>query len=89
MSIADDMLKLNLCATSLGPRARRLLIRIAERLQKGAREHGDFDPKIRRNWRAEASEELLDATVYLTLDLLEASEEPLIVEPEPDEASSG
>lgn len=55
---------------ALGPRARTLLIAIAERLVKGAREHGDFADAASRNWDQEAVEEDLDGCVYRTLGAL-------------------
>jgi hypothetical protein len=49
----------------LGPNALRLLADIAERLAKGAREHGDFETA--RDWDKEAREEDLDGIVYRVL----------------------
>lgn len=54
--------------TLMGPNARRVLADIADRLVKGAREHGDFETK--RDWAREAYEEELDNVVYRTLRLM-------------------
>lgn len=59
---------------SLGPRALKLLEQIGERLEKGAKEHGDFDPATKRDLRRETLEEQLDAIVYLAAAI---SEEPI------------
>jgi hypothetical protein len=55
-------------AGKLGPRAM-----VAERLAKGATEHGDFAPGAARNWDRETAEELLDGLVYQTVKALEAA----------------
>jgi hypothetical protein len=62
-------------SAQLGPRAMVVLASVAERLAKGAREHGDFAPDQRRNWDKETSEELLDGLVYQTVKALEAAGE--------------
>lgn len=46
----------------------RVLADIADRLVKGAKEHGDFETK--RDWVKEAYEEELDNIVYRTLRLM-------------------
>jgi len=54
----------------LGPDERRLLCRIAERLRADRSVYGKLDLATdRRDFRAEAAEELLDATIYLTAEL--------------------
>lgn len=52
----------------LGPRGRRVLLAVAERLARGAKEHGDFDSK--RDWQKEKREELLDWIVYEVVDTM-------------------
>lgn len=57
--------------TDLGPDEVRVLRRIAERLRLGRRLYGRLDiAKDGRDWRKEASEEALDQSVYLAIDLL-------------------
>jgi hypothetical protein len=68
---AIELAKLVQIFCSLGPRARTLFTEIGQRLVKGAREHGDFDPTEKRDWTQEALEEDLDACIYRTLDTLE------------------
>jgi hypothetical protein len=50
-----------------------VLAAVAERLAKGATEHGDFAPGAARNWDRETAEELLDGLVYQTVKALEAA----------------
>lgn len=52
----------------LGPNAKLILLQIARRLDKG-REHGDWQEMPNLNMFKEATEELLDAIVYLTAEL--------------------
>jgi hypothetical protein len=54
--------------TLLGPNAQRVLLLIADRLVKGAKQYGDLDDT--RDWQHEAVEELVDACVYLARQLL-------------------
>lgn len=61
---SSAMTRLASAFTKLGPTARELLVDVAERLVKGAREHGDFETP--RDWSREAYEEDLDAIVYRT-----------------------
>ena len=50
----------------LGPDERAVITYIARRLVQGEKAYGPLDLKRdRRNWKREASEELLDACVYL------------------------
>ena len=49
--------------SKLGPRARLVLVQIAERLEAGAEQYRD-DFEKRRDWRREALEEALDQAVY-------------------------
>lgn len=56
------------CA-QLGPRALEVLTAVAERLAKGAREHGDFT-NLERDWDRESLEEQLDDLVYRTVKQL-------------------
>ena len=62
-------------AEQLGPRALALLQSIADRLVKGAKEHGDFAAP--KELRREALEEHLDAVVYLALELQQPAPEAL------------
>jgi len=55
--------------TRIGPRARRVLVLVAERLAMGAERYSD-DLSPGRDWRREAQEEALDGAVYLARDLL-------------------
>jgi hypothetical protein len=58
--------------TQLGPNAQRVLLMIADRLVKGAKQYGDFDAD--RDWVHEAFEEACDQTVYLAIRALLAKE---------------
>jgi hypothetical protein len=60
---------------AIGPNARTLLLNLAQRLVKGAKEHGDFDPSTKRVWTREALEEDLDGIVYRALELQERIEQ--------------
>lgn len=54
----------------LGPDELRILKKIAERLAMGQRQYGRLRlAHDARNFRKEASEELLDAVVYLTCEV--------------------
>lgn len=70
---AGHVFEISRVAHGLGLNAQRVLLEVAKRLDKGAREHGDFDPAQRRNWAREEADEHLDAIVYATLDALERS----------------
>ena len=49
----------------------RVVRLVAERLAQGRREYGPLDPEgDRRDWLAEATEELLDAVVYLAAEMI-------------------
>jgi hypothetical protein len=64
----DHLSDLHTLAAELGPRGLQVLVAVAERLRKGAREHGDF-----AHWpqaKPETLEEMLDAVVYLVVGLL-------------------
>jgi hypothetical protein len=50
---------------TLGPNARLVLLDIAQRLERGAKQYGDFD--MQRDWSHEAREEDLDGIVYRTV----------------------
>ncbi len=52
----------------LGPRARRVLLSIADRMARAAVTYGD-DFERPANWRREAQEERLDELVYATVEL--------------------
>lgn len=60
--------KLAKLIVQLGPDEIRVLERIAERLAMGRKQYGELavenDP---RDWKREASEELLDGCVYLAI----------------------
>ncbi len=63
-----DLMALDPLWCRMGPRARRILIRVAERLAAGAENYGDdFSPG--RDWREEGRDEVLDALVYLARHL--------------------
>lgn len=69
---AADLIRLGEACGQLGPRALGLLVEVAERLAKGAAEHGDFEKGAPHgSWAREAAEERLDALVYETIDALE------------------
>jgi hypothetical protein len=51
-----------------GPRARSVLLSLAERIARGATEYGD-DFERPADWRKEAQAERLDALVYQTIEL--------------------
>lgn len=57
----------------LGARERLVVLHVAERLLLGQETYGLLTPK-KKAWRKETSEELLDATVYLTCALIEEKE---------------
>lgn len=58
-------------AALLGEDERRVLTEIALRLEVGAAQYGALDiAKDRRRWTTEASEEFLDASVYLAIAML-------------------
>ena len=65
-----DKMRLIARYDELGPKGRRVLVDIAERLVAGKRAYGD-DFERKRNWQDEAREELLDACVYLTVKMTE------------------
>jgi hypothetical protein len=55
----------------LEPDAIRVVERIVERLRMGQRQYGPLDLATNpRNWKAEAAEELLDATAYFAMQAL-------------------
>lgn len=55
----------------LGEDERRVLTEIALRLEMGAGQYGALSiAKDRRSWTTEASEEFLDASVYLAIAML-------------------
>jgi hypothetical protein len=68
MSLPDELADV---IASLGIDERRVLLVLARRLAMGARVYGrldvDGDP---RDWRGEAADEALDASVYLACELL-------------------
>lgn len=63
------LLELNAHAGQLGDRGLAVLVALAARLAKGAREHGDFG-NLDRDWNQEALEEDLDGMVYRTIGLM-------------------
>lgn len=55
----------------LEPDAIRVVERVVERLRLGQRQYGPLDLATNpRDWKAEAVEELLDATAYLAMQTL-------------------
>lgn len=58
----------------LGLRERLVLVHVAERLLMGQKAYGPLT-KGKKNWRKEAAEEHLDATVYMAAELIDALEE--------------
>lgn len=55
----------------LGDDERRVLLVIAERLSRGAAQYGQLDvSRDTRDWKQEAHEEFLDASVYLAVRTL-------------------
>lgn len=65
---AQELLEL---VDALGPDERRVLLAVARRLAMGQRQYGALDVAgDRRDWRKEAAEEALDASVYLACELL-------------------
>jgi hypothetical protein len=55
----------------LGDDERRVLLVIAERLSRGATQYGKLDiARDTRDWKQEAHEEFLDASVYLAVRTL-------------------
>lgn len=73
MSSADELLDV---VSKLGEDERRVLLAIARRLALGAKAYGPLDVNgDRRNWRAEATEELLDACVYLSCQSIKEKDE--------------
>lgn len=65
--LLTDFVRINNAMAKIGPNATRVLADIAERLAKGAAEHGDFE--VERDWLTEAYEEDLDNIVYRTMHL--------------------
>lgn len=63
----EDTGRLNTAWHKIGPNARKALVLIAERMAKGAALYGE-DFTTPRDWRKEASEELLDGVVYLAIE---------------------
>lgn len=60
-------------AALLGEDERRVLTEIALRLEVGAAQYGALDiARDRRQWSTEASEEFMDAAVYLAIAMLRA-----------------
>ncbi len=64
----DDSLALLAAHRRLGPRARRVLLSIAQRMARAAVAYGD-DFERPADWRREAQEERLDLLVYETVAL--------------------
>jgi hypothetical protein len=62
--LTTDLLVLEQHYRQLGPNARRILLRLADRLATGAKQYPE-DFTQRRDWDREAIEELLDAACYL------------------------
>lgn len=57
----------------LKDRERKVLVKVAERLLMGQKAYGPLT-KGKKNWRKEAAEEHLDATVYMAAELIDALE---------------
>jgi hypothetical protein len=65
--------QLLLICAELGPDERRVIALIAERLAAGRRIYGELDLEAdRRDFAAEASEELIDGAIYLAAGALKA-----------------
>ncbi len=61
---------MNICA-ELGTDELRVLVLVAERLRIGQRRYGRLDVATdRRDWHAEAGDEVADASVYAACGLL-------------------
>jgi hypothetical protein len=63
---ADPLGQLAACYEQCGPRARSVLLSLAERIARGATEYGD-DFERPADWRKEAQAERLDALIYQTV----------------------
>lgn len=66
MAAPDPQVELLKYFAKLGPNAKHILLRLAQRMAKGADQYGDFPI---RSWKREAAEEALDMCVYLTAEL--------------------
>ena len=68
MSPASELL---MVLSELGDGERAVLLAIAKRLAMGRQQYGALDPAgDPRDWKREAAEEALDASVYLACELL-------------------
>ena len=69
VSHVDEVDGVREIAEQLSPDARKVLLAIARRMQKGQEQYGllhlDVDP---RDWRNEIAEELMDALVYMACE---------------------
>ena len=61
----DDLVRLGIIYSVLAPDARKVLMRVAERLEQGQRTYGNLDlSRDVRNWLEEQQQERLDELVY-------------------------
>lgn len=67
-----DLQRLVVVYDDLGPNARAVLMRIAERLHTG-RTYGDFSPGGVRSWLEERQQETADELIYGEMYLMEES----------------
>lgn len=66
----DARKELEVLLTSLGPDEVRILVRVARRLEFGRLRYGDMNlKKDKRNFKKEATEEILDWLVYTESEL--------------------
>lgn len=80
----SEALETAIIAQKLGPVARRILLDIAKRLEKGAAQYGpenggDFSDN--RDWTKEAREEGLDMIVYLLRGTMTAEKPAQVSQP--------
>lgn len=66
--------KVRLCHAyeQLGPRSRRVLLLLADRLVQGQRDYGDFQTP--RCWPLERAHEQIDSAVYAAAEYLEQAD---------------
>lgn len=69
VGMVDESTEIREIAEGLSPDARKVLLAIAHRMQRGQEQYGLLhlaeDP---RNWRDEIAEELMDALVYMACE---------------------
>jgi hypothetical protein len=66
--------RLAILVRDMPERELQLLCAIAERVARGLKQYGPFQPDDKRDWVEETIEEHLDASVYLTLELMRVKE---------------